>query len=420
MTTVAPGMRSYVKRTIRGTYELHEYLAEGNFGAVYRSEQTFLGRRLRRVALKLSKHPGIDSRKLQEQLTDVFILAEAMDEMTDAAARSHLVHIYDAGVWKEEQDRAYVVMEFVQGRPLDRVIESYNGRVPETILFEWARQICRALSELHSLVPPVLHRDLKPNNILLEHDRHIRIVDFGLSARLLHQGYVPGTAGTIAYMAPETSMGQSGPASDVYSIGLILYESLTGKLPLSHLIPPPGTPASAQPGWLYKQKSQTPVIPPSQENHTVSKRMDAIVVRCLKFNPSERFLTASDLLRELERPEDKPPDLVALEQGRRLESQGDRAGARSAFERGLQLPSSSKQTRFELLNELGTLLVEIGEPSSGAQSLVQAWELVKEGAILRTADARDGHVRKIADAYEAAGNAMMARRWRNLVQESRV
>src|SRR5688572_14463237 len=139
MTSAGPAMRSYVKRTVRGTYELHEYLAEGNFGAVYRSEQTFLDRRLRRVALKLSKHPGLDREKLQEQLTDVFMLAEAMDEMTDAAARSHLVHIYDAGVWKEEQNRAFVVMEFVQGRPLDRVIESYRGRVPETILVGWAR-----------------------------------------------------------------------------------------------------------------------------------------------------------------------------------------------------------------------------------------------------------------------------------------
>jgi len=423
----AANMASFVGKTVGANYKLLALLGEGGFAAVYRSEQSFLDQRLRRVAVKVSKHPGVDAQRLREQLADVYILAEAIDELSDAEARSHLVQIYDVGIWKQEQDRAYVVMEFVQGKDLAGVFDSYlpypraprsEIRVPENIVRSWARQLARTLGQLHSLVPPVLHRDVKPSNVMLEHDKHIRVVDFGLAARLISQGYVPGNAGTTAYMAPEVSIGggESLPASDVYSIGLILYEALTGRLPFQNLIPPTGMPGTAAVGWLYREKSKLPALPPSRWNATISQDMDRIILKCLEFQTTRRYFTASDLLADLEPRVTGQRKETPRQKAAKLLEQGDAAGARRLLEDAIAVAIGSNASldaiteRFETYRDLAEILKTAGELKARPQRLVQAWELAKDRALpgFDRAEFRA----KIAQAWDEAGNTTLADRWR--------
>lgn len=229
-------MRIFEGKMLQDKYLLESYIAGGNFGAVYKSQQHFLGIPIRRVAVKLSKHTNINLEKSREIFADLFALAEAMDEIMDVEAKKYLPQIYDAGILKED-GRMFVVMEFVQGTDL---AEQFNSLkiIPSNLLLKWVYQICTALAGLHAMVPPCIHRDLKPDNILLGVDKNVRVVDFGLAARLLNKGFVPGVAGAVTYMAPETTRGESTPASDVYCLGVIMYQGLTGHLPFEHLIPP--------------------------------------------------------------------------------------------------------------------------------------------------------------------------------------
>jgi eukaryotic-like serine/threonine-protein kinase len=410
-------MQDFVGKTLRGTYLLKEFIHEGNFGAVYLSEQQFLGMPIRRVAVKLSKHTGIQLETARDLFADAFLLAQAMDEMTDSEARSHLVHVYDMGLLPEQDNRAYLVMEFIQGSTLADQFASYH-RVPAPLLKKWTVQICRAIHGLHQLVPPVLHRDLKPDNVLLGVDRYVRVVDFGLAAKLVAHGYVPGVAGTLTYMAPETFRGESIPASDVYSIGMIMYEGLTGKRPFDHLLPPVDMPEGMQAEWIHSQKSRVRATPPSTWNNTVTPEMDAIVLRCLEFHPARRYLNAGELLQALEEPA-APADAAQtlnLEAARRLSAEGDFESSRQLLEQALQNKPASRELHFNLLYELGCLLLQ-AEDSAAVARLVEAWKLTETSAILRTRLERAALLQKIADAFRLAHNEYQAHRYEDLRQK---
>jgi len=414
-------MKSFKGKMLQGKYLLQESIGEGNFGAVFKSQQYFLSVPIRRVAVKVSKHTEIDIEKAKEIFAEVFTLAEAMDELTDTEARSHLVHIYDVGILPEESNRMFVVMEYVNGTNLARQFESFDHQIPENLLLKWVRQICCALKGLHMLIPPLIHRDLKPDNILLGIDLNVMVVDFGLSARLLHLGYVPNTVGTVTFMAPETSMGESVPASDIYSIGIMMYQGLTGQLPFSHLIPPLNLPNALRSDWLYEQKSIVRPAPPSSLNNTVTPQLDALVLRCLEFNPSKRFFNAGELLKALDElynpPPDVPEDVAALNEGRCLKDSGDLNGARSSFEQGLKAASRSKETRFALLRELGENLVALQEYQTAAVRLVDAWKLTENSAILRSRKERFLLLGEIEDAYQKSGNRYNTNKYEKLKSE---
>jgi serine/threonine protein kinase len=401
-------MRSLEGTTIRDSYLLKRLVGEGTFGGVFLSEQQFIGVPIRKVAVKISKRVRLDQETARDIFADAFILAQAMSEMTDAGARSHLVHVYEVGI-EPKDGRAFIVMEYIQGTTLQQQFTSFQ-RVPATQLLKWARQMCVALRGLHTLATPVIHRDLKPDNILLGVDLTVRVVDFGLAAKLLAHGYVPGVAGTVAYMAPETSQGWSVPASDVYSVGLILYEGLTGKLPFAHLVPPLSLPASLHADWLYENKKTLRVLPPSERSNTSTPGLDAVVLRCLEFDPSDRYHDAGGLLDALDALEKGPPE-DAVSRARRLRAEGDLAGSRKALEAGLAANPPSMDMRFALLRELGEVLVEAGEPTLGADRLKEAWELARETAVLRTRAARADLLEAVANAFRAAGNGWQADRY---------
>lgn len=407
-------LRKLEGRTVDGRYVLREFLGAGAFGGVFRSDQLVLGRKLRTVAVKLSKRVAMTEEEVQDVLTESFLLGEVRESLKDPDARRHLVDVYDAGLATDTDGRGFVVTEFVQGTTLARQFADQR-RVPPTLLLNWAVQICRALAGLHTLDPPLLHRDLKPDNVLLGTDLTVRLVDFGLAAKLLDRGGVSGVAGTLAYMAPETSRGESVPASDVYSLGLLLYEGLTGTSPFAHLVPPAELPDAWYPEWLYDQKRDCVAMPPSHRAGSVSTALDGLVLRCLEFTPERRWHDASELMAALDRATDPPTQAeTALADGGRLQSEGDARSAVRVLERGLQSDSLSGHEEFRLLRELGEALLSAGDPEEAARQFARAWKLARNSAFLRTRAERAALLTRTADAYQLAGNEFQARRYRDL------
>ncbi|HLZ57834.1 MAG TPA: serine/threonine-protein kinase [Ktedonosporobacter sp.] len=404
-------MRSFEGKTIlRGSYRLQKHIGEGNFGAVFKSTQLFLGMPARSVAVKLSKYTNMNPSVARLIFADAFLLAQAMEEMADAGIRKHLVHVYDMGIAPEVENRGFIVMEYIHGVTLAEQMASLQ-RVPASLMLKWVEQICRALYGLHTLNPPVLHRDLKPDNLLLSLDHTVHIVDFGLAARLLERGYVPGVAGALTYMAPETTHGESVPASDVYSIGIMLYQGLTGEHPFGHMLPPSDLPERSHRHWLYTQKSSYRPAPPSSLNNTVPAVLDAIVLRCLEFSVHRRYQHAGELLQALSLEQlPDPPEVVALNEGRQRRAAQDLVGARRIFELALAF-SGPKETRFALLRELGETLLLQEEYQAASRHLLEAWELTKNSAILRTRVERAALLRQLGEAYRLSGDQAQANQY---------
>ncbi|MZD08993.1 protein kinase, partial [Streptomyces sp. SID5785] len=293
-------LRALVGQVVDRRYLLREWIGGGGFGGVFRSEQYVLGRPVRPVACKVSRRGGITEDTAADLFADALVLAEVMGSMTDLEARRHLVHVYDAGLAPELGGRAYLVMEYVRGATLADEFARRQGVVPQRTMVAWARQIAVALRGLHCLVPPLLHRDLKPDNVLLGRDRAVRLIDFGLAARMRAAGHVPGVAGTTRYMAPETAAGASLPASDLYSLGILLYEGLTGRPPYEHLVVPLDLPDRDLGQWLTDAKRKAPPVRPSSVEPSVGPRLDALVMRCLELRPERRFRGADELIEALD------------------------------------------------------------------------------------------------------------------------
>lgn len=413
--TLEVNMRNFVGKILLDKYFLQEFLDEGNFGAVYRCDQYFLGRPVRRVALKLSKKTGFDQKSAQEVFGDTFLLAQALDEMTDAEARSHLVHVYDAGILPEEKNRIFLVMEYVQGTTLAAQFDSLK-KVPGNLMLKWALQICRAVAGLHTLILPIIHRDLKPDNILLGMDQRVRVADFGLAAKMLDCGHVPGTLGVLKYMAPEAIQGERLPASDVYTIGLLMYQGLTGRFPFDHIVPPLDLPERLHRDWLCQQLRRVRPTPVSAINRTIDSIFEEIILRCLNFRPQDRYHHAGHLLNDLERllsPPKLPPDQEALREGQRLRQEGNLLGAEAAFKRGVQYTAGSLEARFWLRRYLGEVEVELGKPEEGVRNLVQAWELTQGRGFLNGPQ-RMEILDQIVSGYRQVGNAFQMERFMRL------
>ncbi|MFI0480179.1 serine/threonine-protein kinase [Actinomadura sp. 9N215] len=389
MTAPGVDLRALSGRVIDGRYLLRDWIDDGGFGAVFAAEQRMLGVRVRKVAVKVSRQDGLSEETAQEQFADALVLARAMDEMIDAEALRHLVPVYDAGVAQEVGGRAYLAMELVRGRSLDAEFRSHPRGVPVELMLRWAREICVALRGIHALVPPLVHRDLKPSNVLLSRPGPtVRLVDFGLAGRLIEQGYAPGVAGTLAYMAPETMQGKSLPASDCYSVGILLYEGLTGRHPFEHLVPPADLPRELEHEWVGHARHDCVVEPPSAHSGSLTPAIDAVVLRCLRTAPGERFRTATDLLEALDE------------------------AVRAPSPSSLSAPESPAE-RFARLRERADRLTRSGEHGPAARVLHEAHALAeRHPTLLPSRRERADLAGQVADAYARDDNDFQAARFR--------
>jgi serine/threonine-protein kinase len=195
----------------------------------------------------------------------------------------------------ENQSRPYLVMEYLEGQTLGHVMRSIRP-MPVSDALRIASRVCEALHYMHT--HEVVHRDLKPENIMICNDGSIRIMDFGIAKyesmrRLTFGGFTPAM-GTPDYMAPEQVKGKRGDArTDIYSLGAILYEMVTGAVPFE----------GANPFLIMNARLSGDPMAPRQRNLDISTQVEEIILHAMSRNPHDRYPTALAMKDELDHPE---------------------------------------------------------------------------------------------------------------------
>src|SRR5215211_823026 len=260
-------------------YELRTLVGSGGMADVYLAGDEVLGRE---VALKLLKERYAEDEEFVERFKR---------EARSAAALSspYIVPIFD---WGETEDGTYyITMEYLPGGTLKERIMATGALRPQAAT-EVALQVAKALKAAHAL--GIVHRDIKPRNILVSDSNHTKVADFGIAraveaTTISHTGDILGSA---KYMSPEQAAGeQAGPASDLYSLGVVLYEMLTGRVPFEI-----ETPAD-----VPIRHALAPPRRPKEVNPEVPEGLDAITMRLLATNPEGRYGSADELIEELQR-----------------------------------------------------------------------------------------------------------------------
>ena len=193
--------------------------------------------------------------------------------------------VYD---WGKDGDTYYIVMEYLRGTDLKSGIKSHGALDPKKVA-QIGSQISSALSVAHK--HEIIHRDIKPQNIMVLPDGNIKVMDFGIArAKNSHLTQDNNVLGTAHYVSPEQTRGQDlGPTSDIYSLGVVMYECATGRVPFD------GDDAISV---ALKQVNELPV-PPSQVNSGVDADLERIILKCMEKDPSNRFQTADELRQVL-------------------------------------------------------------------------------------------------------------------------
>lgn len=257
-----------------GRYKLITRIAIGGMGEVWQAHDEVI---LRDVAIKILK---------QEYMGDPGFLERFRTEARHAAMVNHegIANVYDYG---EDGGSAYLVMELVPGDSLARILEVEKSLSDERVL-DIIAQTARALYEAHEA--GLVHRDVKPGNLLITPDGHLKITDFGI-ARVADQVGLTATGqvmGTVQYLSPEQATGKPAtPSTDIYSLGIVAYEALAGKRPFT---------GESQMEIAMAQINKTPPPLPS----TVDSRVSNLVMSCLAKKPNQRPETALALAKRAE------------------------------------------------------------------------------------------------------------------------
>jgi serine/threonine-protein kinase len=262
-----------IDRIFGNRYRLVEKIGIGGMAEVYKATDEVLGRT---VAVKVM---------LPQYASDPTFAARFKREAQSAAnlQSPYIVNIYDWG--HDEMDNTYfIVMEYVRGTDLKTAIQQ-RGAINQRKAAEIASQVCAALSVAHSY--DIIHRDIKPHNIMVQPDGNAKVMDFGIArangSTMTQTGSVLGTA---YYVSPEQAQGKPlTPATDLYSLGIVLYEAITGQVPFDA----PDAVAVA-----LKQVNEQPV-PPTKFNPDIDPELEAIIFRAMEKNPLDRYATAEQM-----------------------------------------------------------------------------------------------------------------------------
>jgi eukaryotic-like serine/threonine-protein kinase len=272
------------QQTFNNRYRLDRKLGEGGMATVYSGTDTVLRRR---VAIKVLRP--------QYAADDEFV-RRFYQEAESAARLSHpnIVNTYDVG---REGDTYYIVMELVDGPSLAEIIA--DGALPEPVAIDYAAQICNGLAYAHRA--GLLHRDIKPANILVTKDDVVKLSDFGIARAVSQQTMTltkPGLVmGSVYYISPEQAQGHElHESSDLYSVGIVLYQMLTGKLPYT----------GESPVTVALKHIGDPVPVLDTQHSGVSPALAAIVNKLLQKRPENRFHSASEAATALREARERP------------------------------------------------------------------------------------------------------------------
>lgn len=277
---------------IGGRYRIEELIAEGGMAKVYRGTDERLGRS---VAIKvLSADLASDS-----QFVTRF---EAEAKAAASLDHSNVVRVFDTG---SDRGRHYIVMQYVEGPTLAELL-ARRGRLAPDVATDIAARVCDALAAAHEL--GIVHRDIKPGNIMLEDGQTVKVMDFGI-AKTAVEGLtqVGDVLGTAAYLSPEQARGDAVDfRSDLYSLGCVLYQMLTGRAPL---------PGDSLIEVAHRLANEEPAAP-SELNPEVGAALDEIVLRALEKEPGRRFAGAEQMRDALrgERVDVGPPPAAVSEE----------------------------------------------------------------------------------------------------------
>ena len=306
-------------KTVGGRYEIRKHLGSGGFGSVFAADQILFGRPIRKVALKITKRTRSEVSSVDEFFKDAALLGQVAAESHDSRGKQHLMSLYDLGVSDELDGRGYTVMEYIEGKLLADHIRLL-GRCPVATGVNWATQLCAGLAVLHRLKPPIVHRDLKPDNVIISVAGELKIIDFGLSCRLDETlSAAIGDAFEIHSVAPEVFLNQTTCASDVYSVGLMLYELFAGFNPFAPDAKESALAETDRLTYQFQLRHSKKLQPLAPRNNEVDRELESIVLKCLEPEPSHRYSDAPGLLQALsawERGETREPYRVLLDEGK--------------------------------------------------------------------------------------------------------
>ncbi|MCL1792339.1 MAG: serine/threonine protein kinase [Oscillospiraceae bacterium] len=253
-------------------YKILSVLGKGGTSCVYLAENT----RIKKTwAIKEVYKNGVDQ-----------VVRVKNGLIAETAILTKLRHPYLPAIIDvvDTPNSYYVVMEYIEGKPLDKVLEQ-NGAQTEANVIKWARQLCEVLHYLHTQQPAIIYRDMKPANIMLKPDGNVTLIDFG-TAREYKSAGMRDTVhlGTRGYAAPEqyAAQEQSDARTDIYCLGVTLYHLITGHDPC---LPPYGLRSARQ------------------INPSISSKLEQIIRKCTQLNPADRYQAISDLMRDLDNPQ---------------------------------------------------------------------------------------------------------------------
>jgi serine/threonine-protein kinase len=270
---------------VRDTYEVERLLGEGAFAEVYRVKHRFMGRQ----AMKVFKTPGATIDEIERDVSEALLLS--------VMKHPNVVEVYDVNVLKTSRGEfGYFTMTHMPGGTLERYWRSFGADLmPVEHAVDVVRQACRGLALAHLSSPPIIHRDIKPQNILVGFGvdgMHVRLADFGLAKAVNPLTLLASARGTMGFKPPEAFDDVDSCAADVWALGTTLYLLLTDEMPF---------PMLGQHDVEDAARFLRPIRPPSIYNVNVDGGLESVIFRCLAAKPADRYSNARELLRDLEK-----------------------------------------------------------------------------------------------------------------------
>ena len=281
-------MSKYILKSgdsIRQTYEVERFLGEGAFAEVYRVKHRFMGRQ----AMKVFKARGTSVKEIEEDIAEALLLS--------SIKHPNIVEVYDANVFENAKGQfGYFTMTHMPGGTLERYWRSFDkDLMPVEQVVDVIKQTSRGLAVAHAENPPIVHRDIKPQNILVGFAKDgfsVRLSDFGLAKAVNPLTLLASVQGTIGFKPPESLENVDSCAADIWAIGTTLYLLLTDEMPFPMLDDRDTEDAN---------RFLRPIRPPSMYNVNVDSGLESIIFRCLAASPSDRYQTATEFLTDIEK-----------------------------------------------------------------------------------------------------------------------